>query len=101
MYNKVVIDKECCSGGIFDDLFRLSVFGLCGTAGQEKGLTYRSYGLVFWIMNRAEKEVSMKITYVAPEVELSVLDTEDVVMISGLTIKEQGSLTETNWSDLT
>lgn len=43
----------------------------------------------------------MKITYVAPEVELSVLDTEDVVMISGLTIKEQGSLTETNWSDLT
>lgn len=42
----------------------------------------------------------MKNTYVSPVVEISAISTEDVVMISGLTIKESGTLPETNWSDL-
>lgn len=42
----------------------------------------------------------MKESYVAPEVELSLLNTEDVVMISGLSIKDSGSLTETSWGSL-
>lgn len=42
----------------------------------------------------------MKNTYVSPEVEITVVSTEDVVMISGLSIKDSGTLTETNWSSL-
>ena len=43
----------------------------------------------------------MKNIYVSPVAEVSVLNTEDVVMISGMQIKENGSLTETSWDDLT
>lgn len=42
----------------------------------------------------------MKNTYVSPVVEVAMLNTEDVVMISGLDIKESGTLTETSWGDL-
>lgn len=42
----------------------------------------------------------MKNAYVSPVVEVSVLNTEDVVMVSGLEIKENGTLTETSWNDL-
>ncbi len=42
----------------------------------------------------------MKNTYVSPIAEIVVLNTEDVVMISGLEIKENGSLEETSWENL-
>lgn len=42
----------------------------------------------------------MKNTYVAPVVELATLASEDVVMISGVELKESGVLTEISWSDL-
>jgi len=42
----------------------------------------------------------MKNTYVSPVVEVSVLNIEDVVMASGLEIKDSGTLTETSWDDL-
>ncbi len=42
----------------------------------------------------------MKQVYVAPEVELSLLETEDVVMISALDVKESGSLSEIGWSSI-
>ena len=42
----------------------------------------------------------MKNIYVSPVVEVSVLDTEDVVMISGLTVKDEGSLDEISWGQL-
>jgi len=42
----------------------------------------------------------MKNTYVSPVVEVSVLNTEDVVMVSGLEIKDNGTLIETSWEDL-
>lgn len=37
-------------------------------------------------------------TYVAPVLELVVLETEDVVMISGIKTQESGELTEISWS---
>ena len=42
----------------------------------------------------------MKNAYVSPVAEVSVLNTEDVVMVSGLEIKADGTLTETSWEDL-
>ena len=42
----------------------------------------------------------MKNTYVSPVVEVSVLATEDVVMISALEIKPNCKLEETSWEDL-
>ena len=50
--------------------------------------------------DEAEKEDSMKVTYVAPEIEITVVDDEDVIMISGLEIKASGELTEVGWSSL-
>ena len=35
--------------------------------------------------------------YSAPVVEIEVLNTEDVVMISGFEIQKDGSLTEIGW----
>ena len=42
----------------------------------------------------------MKNAYVAPVIEVIALETEDVVMISGLVIEESGKLPETSWSEL-
>lgn len=42
----------------------------------------------------------MKVTYVAPEIEITVVDDEDVIMISGLEIKDSGDLTEVGWGSL-
>lgn len=42
----------------------------------------------------------MKNTYVSPVVEVSVLNTEDVVMVSAMEIKPSGTLVETSWDDL-
>lgn len=42
----------------------------------------------------------MKNTYVSPVVEVATLNTEDVVMISGLEIKDSGTLPETSWGNL-
>lgn len=50
--------------------------------------------------DEAEKEDSMKVTYVAPEIEITVVDDEDVIMISGLEIKDSGDLTEVGWGSL-
>lgn len=50
--------------------------------------------------DEAEKEDSMKVTYVAPEIEITVVDDEDVIMISGLVIKASGDLTEVGWGSL-
>ena len=50
--------------------------------------------------DEAEKEDSMKVTYVAPEIEITVVDDEDVIMISGLEIKDSGDLPEVGWSSL-
>lgn len=53
--------------------------------------------------DEAEKEDSMKVTYVAPEIEITVVDDEDVIMISGISgleIKDSGDLTEVGWSSL-
>jgi len=67
---------------------------------QAKITANRSSCRVRFTMMRAEKEVFMKNTYVSPVVEVSVLNTEDVVMISGLDIKDNGTLVETSWDDL-
>lgn len=50
--------------------------------------------------DEAEKEDSMKVTYVAPEIEITVVDDEDVIMISGLEIKDSGDLPEVGWGSL-
>lgn len=38
--------------------------------------------------------------YVSPVVEVSELSIDDVVMVSGLEIKPEGSLPETDWDDI-
>ena len=38
--------------------------------------------------------------YEAPVVDVVILNTEDVVMISGLSIKEEGSLTQVSWESI-
>ena len=42
----------------------------------------------------------MKNAYVAPVIELIALETEDVVMISGLVVEPSGELPSTSWSEL-
>ena len=42
----------------------------------------------------------MKVTYVAPEIEITVVDDEDVIMISGLEVKDSGDLPEVGWGSL-
>lgn len=39
--------------------------------------------------------------YEAPVVDVVILNTEDVVMISGLSIKEEGTLTQVSWESIT
>ena len=38
--------------------------------------------------------------YNAPIVEIEVLNTEDVVMVSNVTLQPEGSLTEIQWGSL-
>ncbi len=38
--------------------------------------------------------------YEAPVVDVVILNTEDVVMISGLSIKEEGTLTQVSWESI-
>ena len=47
-----------------------------------------------------KKEATMK-SYVAPALELVVLETEDVVMISGIKTEENGTLPEISWGSKT
>lgn len=42
----------------------------------------------------------MKNIYVSPEIEITAISTEDVVMISALDVKESGSLTEIGWGSI-
>lgn len=46
---------------------------------------------------RVEKEVTMK-TYVAPVLEIVALETEDVVMLSGIQTLSSGELQSISWS---
>lgn len=46
------------------------------------------------------KRLLMRNAYVAPVIELIALETEDVVMISGLVVEPSGKLPETSWGDL-
>ncbi len=39
-------------------------------------------------------------TYVAPIVEIEVLNTADVVMVSGLAVEDNGELKKTSWGDI-
>ncbi len=39
--------------------------------------------------------------YVAPALELVVLNTEDVLQVSGITTQESGNFKEFSWSDNT
>lgn len=43
----------------------------------------------------------MKKTYIVPELEIESLVVDDIVMISGVSVKESGSLSEIGWDDLT
>ena len=38
--------------------------------------------------------------YEAPVVDVVILNTEDVVMVSGLTIEDEGTLTQVSWESL-
>ena len=38
--------------------------------------------------------------YNAPIVEIEILNTEDIVMVSNVTLQPEGSLTEIQWSSL-
>lgn len=62
----------------------------------------RRCGLACENSDEAEKEDSMKVTYVAPEVEITVVDDEDVIMVSGggLEIKDSGDIPEISWGSL-
>ena len=59
----------------------------------------RSYCGIFMNTER-KKEATMK-SYVAPALELVVLETEDVVMISGIKTEENGTLPEISWGSKT
>lgn len=39
--------------------------------------------------------------YTAPVVEIEVLNVEDIVMVSGVALGGEGTLTEIQWGDLT
>lgn len=43
----------------------------------------------------------MKKTYIVPELEIESLVTDDIVMISGVSVKESGELESIGWEDLT
>lgn len=54
----------------------------------------------FWYSIRVEKEVLMK-AYVAPALELVVLNVEDVLSVSGIQTVASGDIKTIKWSDET